>query len=96
MLFGPVKMSVTLIDAGTQHNVVPDQCKFVVDVRVNELYGNEEIVDAIKANVASTVTPRSVRLRASSIDHAHPIVQAGLELGRNTYGSPTTSDQTFN
>ena len=91
--FGPVKMSVTMIEAGSQHNVVPDHCNYVVDVRVNELYGNDEIVDVIKKNVISEVKPRSVRLRASSIDHTHPIVQAGLALGRETYGSPTTSDQ---
>ncbi|NQY67871.1 MAG: M20 family metallo-hydrolase [Flavobacteriales bacterium] len=91
--FGPVKMSVTMIEAGSQHNVVPDHCNFVVDVRVTDVYNNEEILEVIRENVKCEINPRSVRLRASSIDHSHPIVQAGLALGRETYGSPTTSDQ---
>ncbi|NQY11892.1 MAG: M20 family metallo-hydrolase [Flavobacteriales bacterium] len=91
--FGPVKMSVTMIEAGSQHNVVPDLCNYVVDVRVTDVYKNEEILEVIRANVKSEIKPRSVRLKASSIDHSHPIVMAGLELGRTTYGSPTTSDQ---
>lgn len=91
-LFGQVKMSVTIIEAGTQHNVVPAECKFTVDVRVTELYSNEEVLNIIRANIDSAVTPRSVRLRPSSISAKHPIVKAGLKLGRTTYGSPTTSD----
>ncbi|GAB3992998.1 M20 family metallo-hydrolase [Spirosoma daeguense] len=90
---GPVKMSVTIINAGTQHNVVPDTCTFTIDVRVTEQYSLEEIIDTIKANIKADVHPRSIRLKPSSIPVDHPIVKAGLALGRHTYGSPTTSDQ---
>ncbi|AFD08561.1 M20 family metallo-hydrolase [Solitalea canadensis] len=90
---GPIKMSVTIIHAGSQHNVVPDRCEFTVDVRVTEQYTHEELLETIRANVGSEVTPRSMRMRSSSIPETHPIVQAGLSLGRTTYGSPTTSDQ---
>lgn len=92
-LFGAVKMSVTIIQAGTQHNVVPAECHFTVDVRVTDRYTNEEVLENIREHVACEVKPRSTRLKPSSIDPAHPIVQAGLALGRTTYGSPTTSDQ---
>jgi len=92
-LFGPIKMSVTVINAGSQHNVVPATCNFTVDVRVTDAYRNEEVLDTIRQNVECEVIPRSVRLKPSSIDRNHPIVQAGLALGRTTYGSPTTSDQ---
>ena len=90
---GPIKMSVTIIQAGTQHNVVPDACTFTVDVRVTEQYTLEEVIAIIRANLRSDVQPRSIRLTPSSIPVEHPIVQAGLALGRHTYGSPTTSDQ---
>ncbi len=90
---GPIKMSVTVIGAGSQHNVVPDTCTFTVDVRVTEQYALEDVLAVIRAHVQSDVEPRSVRLRPSSIPADHPIVQAGLALGRQTYGSPTTSDQ---
>jgi acetylornithine deacetylase len=90
---GKVKMSVTIIQAGTQHNVVPDTCKFTVDVRVTECYRNEEILEIIRENVKSEVTPRSIRLKPSSISMSHPIVKQGLALGRKPYGSPTSSDQ---
>lgn len=90
---GPIKMSVTMINAGSQHNVVPDTCKFTVDIRVTEQYTLEEITDVVKQNIESEVVPRSIRLRPSSIPKEHPIVQAGISMGRNTYGSPTTSDQ---
>ena len=92
-IFGPIKMSVTLINAGTQHNVVPASCKFVVDVRVTDAYRNEEVLKIIRQNVSCEVKPRSVRLKPSSIDEQHPLVQAGIALGKKTYGSPTTSDQ---
>lgn len=92
-LFGSVKMSVTMIEAGSQHNVVPAECRFTVDIRVTDRYTNEEVIEIIKQHVDCEVIPRSTRLRPSSIDVAHPIVQAGLALGRTTYGSPTTSDQ---
>ncbi|MDR3694444.1 M20 family metallo-hydrolase [Mucilaginibacter sp.] len=91
--FGPVKMSVTIINAGSQHNVVPATCNFTVDVRVPETYRNEEVLEIIKQHVSCDVTPRSLRLKPSKIDKSHPIVQAGIALGRITYGSPTTSDQ---
>ncbi len=92
-LFGATKMSVTVINAGSQHNVVPAKCEFTVDVRVTDAYRNEEVVDIIKQHVECDVTPRSTRLKPSCISKNHPFVLAGLELGRITYGSPTTSDQ---
>ncbi|MEJ6981026.1 M20 family metallo-hydrolase [Pedobacter sp. P351] len=92
-VFGPIKMSVTVINSGSQHNVVPAQCDFTVDVRVTDAYRNEEVVDIIKQHVDCDVTPRSTRLKPSSISKEHPFVKAGLALGRKTYGSPTTSDQ---
>ncbi|WP_353160358.1 M20 family metallo-hydrolase [Myroides odoratus] len=91
--FGPIKMSVTLIQAGTQHNVVPATCAFVVDVRVTDAYTNDEVLAIIKEHVNCEVNARSTRLKPSSIAKGHPIVQAGIQLGRTTYGSPTTSDQ---
>lgn len=92
-LLGPMKMSVTIINAGSQHNVVPHECKFTVDVRVNELYTFEEVLDIIKNNVSCDVQPRSSRLRSTSIALDHPLIKAGVELGRTYYGSPTTSDK---
>ena len=92
-MFGPIKMSVTMINAGTQHNVVPSSCDFVVDVRITDAYTNEEVLDIIHENTISEIHPRSTRLKPSCIDKKHPIVQAGIALGRETYGSPTTSDQ---
>lgn len=92
-LFGPVKMSVTVINAGSQHNVVPAECTFTVDIRVTDSYKNEEIVEIVREHVLSEVHPRSTRLKPSSISKDHPFVRAGVELGRTTYGSPTTSDQ---
>lgn len=92
-VLGPVKMSVTQINAGSQHNVVPATCHFVMDVRVNEHYSNEEVFDIINAHTKSEMKARSFRLNSSSIPENHPIVQAGIGLGRTTYGSPTLSDQ---
>ena len=93
-LLGPVKMSVTVIETENKaHNVVPAQCKFVVDCRVNELYSFDDILDIIRSNVQSEINPRSTRLRSSAIALDHPLVKAGLKLGRNSYGSPTTSDK---
>lgn len=92
-VFGPIKMSVTIINAGSQHNVVPATCNYTVDLRLTDAYRMEEVLQIIKANVSSEVVPRSMRLKPSSIDKNHPIVLAGVEMGRNTYGSPTTSDQ---
>jgi len=93
-LLGPNKMSVTVIETDNKaHNVVPAQCKFVVDCRVNELYTFEEMLDIIKANVQSEIKPRSTRLRSSAIGLNHAVVQAGLKMKRSYYGSPTTSDK---
>ena len=92
-LLGPVKQTVTVIEAGRLHNVVPDRCTFTVDVRLNEHYTHEEVLGIIRANVRSEVVPRSTRLKSSSIPVDHPIVKQGLALGRTTYGSPTCSDQ---
>jgi len=94
-LFGPIKMSVTIINAGSQHNVVPASCTFTVDVRVTDAYRNEEVLEMIKQQVDCEVKARSIRLKPSSIDKNHPIVQSGIALGRDTYGSPTTSDQSL-
>lgn len=92
-LLGPMKMSVTIINAGSQHNVIPSECKFTVDVRVNELYTFEEVLEIINQNVQSDVQPRSIRLRSSAIALDHPLVQAGIKLGIKYFGSPTTSDK---
>jgi acetylornithine deacetylase len=94
-VFGPIKMSVTIINAGSQHNVVPASCTFTVDVRVTDAYRNEEVLEIIRQHVSCDVNPRSIRLKPSSIPKEHPIVQAGIALGRTTYGSPTTSDQSL-
>jgi len=92
-ILGAVKMSVTIISAGSQHNVVPDQCTFVVDVRTNEFYSNQEAFEILDQLIESEVKPRSFRLNSSGITPAHAIVQRGISLGLNYYGSPTTSDQ---
>jgi acetylornithine deacetylase len=92
-VLGPVKMSVTIINAGMQHNMVPDVCTFTVDIRINELYTHEEILKTIQENVDAEIVPRSMRMKSSSIPKSHPLVQSGLELGRTMYGSPTTSDK---
>jgi acetylornithine deacetylase len=88
-----VKITVTQIEAGMQHNVVPDSCKFVADVRTNELYSNEEVFNIIAETIESEVKPRSFRLNSSNIPLDHPLVQRGISLGLSHYGSPTTSDQ---
>jgi acetylornithine deacetylase len=90
---GPMKMSVTIINAGYQHNVVPEKCTFTIDVRITEEYKNEEVLKIIDDNIASEVNPRSVRLRPSFIDPDHALVHAAIKHGAKTYGSPTTSDQ---
>ena len=90
---GPVKMSVTMIQAGTQHNVVPDTCSFVVDVRPNGMYTNTGLLSLIKESVSCEVRERSTRLGSSHIDMSHPVVQRGFALGLEAFGSPTTSNQ---
>lgn len=92
---GPVKMSVTQINAGTQHNVVPDKCTFVVDVRPNGMYTNLELLSMIKESVSCQVKERSTRINSSSIDENHPVVRRGISLGLRTFGSPTTSNQSL-
>lgn len=92
-LLGPVKMSVTQIQAGYQHNIVPDECNFVMDVRTNECYSNQEVVDIISRELASEVKPRSLRLNSSGISLEHPLVKRAKEMGKSLYGSPTLSDQ---
>ena len=90
---GEMKMTVTIINAGKQHNVVPAECHFTVDVRVTDAYSLDETLAVIKENVRSEITPRSIRLNSSGVPADHPIVKAAKELGIECYGSPTTSDQ---
>lgn len=90
---GPVKMTVTQINAGIQHNVVPDSCSFVVDIRGNGMYHNLEILDVIGQHVTCDFKPRSTRHNGASIALDHPFVQRGLALGLTTFGSPTASNQ---
>jgi acetylornithine deacetylase len=92
---GPVKMSLTMIQAGTQHNVVPGECKFTVDVRTNECYGNEALFKEISSACGAEIQVRSFRLNASHISPEHPLVQRALMLGMVPFGSPTLSDQAF-
>ena len=92
-LLGPVKMSVTMVNAGTQHNVVPDKCDFVVDIRSNECYSNQELYDIICQHITSDVKARSFRLSSSHVEITHPLVQRIVALGRQPFGSPTLSDQ---
>jgi len=88
-----VKMTVTQINAGTQHNVVPDKCSFVIDVRTNDCYSNEAVFEIIQKNTQSKMIARSFRLNSSSIAETHPIVQIGKSFGLECFGSPTLSDQ---
>jgi acetylornithine deacetylase len=92
-LLGAVKVSVTQIEAGTQHNVVPDQCRFVIDVRTNECYANEAIFSILQQQCQAVLKARSFRLNSSSISLNHPLIQQGLSLGWSYFGSPTLSDQ---
>lgn len=93
-LLGESRLTATVIATeNTQHNVVPSQCKFVIDVRVNELYTFEEILDALQKNLKSKFKPRTTRMKPTSIALDHPLVKAGMSLGKGYYGSPTTSDK---
>ena len=94
-LLGPVGIAVTQIEAGTQHNVVPDTCRFVVDVRTTDAYSNEETVEILRAALRSDAVPRSTRIRAAAVGGEHPLVKAAVAAGRETYVSPTTSDRTL-
>lgn len=90
---GPTRMSLTVINAGTQHNVVPDECRMVIDVRSNEHYTNEEIFDEIGKNVRSEIKARSFHLRSSHISTDHPLIKRCIAMGMKPFGSPTLSDQ---
>lgn len=90
---GPVKISVTMINAGTQHNVIPDCCTFVVDIRSNECYSNQEIFEEIQKHITCEAKPRSFRLSSSHVSPEHPLVQKAVAMGRTPFGSPTLSDQ---
>ena len=92
-LLGPVKMTTTMIKAGTQHNVIPDRCEFTVDIRTNEFYSNREIYDEIKKIIDCEVISRGFRLNSSRIDPNHPFVERAVMLGNKPFGSPTLSDQ---
>lgn len=92
-LLGPVKMTVTSISTGNKsHNIIPDECTFIVDIRINELYTFEEVLNIFSTNTLSEAIPRSTRLKSSAISKVHPLVVAGGKLGKASYGSPTTSD----
>lgn len=92
-LLGDVKMTVTQVNAGKQHNVIPDSCSYVVDIRSNECYSNSELLDIINSHVGSDIKARSTRLNSSSISVEHPLVKRAVEIGRKPYGSPTLSNQ---
>ncbi len=92
-LLGKVKMTVTVVHSGTQHNVVPDKCEFIVDVRSNECYSNEELYEIIIQHAGCEVIPRSFRLNSSKIAIEHPFIQKAISLGKVPFGSPTLSDQ---
>ncbi|MEQ9423261.1 MAG: M20 family metallo-hydrolase [Cyclobacteriaceae bacterium] len=92
---GPVKMTVTLINAGSQHNVIPGKCTYVIDVRTNDAYGNEEVFEILQKELKANLKARSFRMRPSFIDPEHPLVKACVDFGANPFGSPTSSDQTL-
>lgn len=92
-LLGPTLMSVTVINAGTQHNVIPDKCTFTVDIRTNEYYHNEDVYDFIKTHLKGEVKARSFHLHSSCINKEHPIVKRCVAMGMQPFGSPTLSDQ---
>lgn len=93
-LTGRTTAKVTVIETDNKaHNVIPSSCRYVIDVRVNELYSFEDIIASLQKNVKSELTPRSFRLRSTMIELSHPLVKAGIQLGKSYYGSPTTSDK---
>lgn len=92
-LLGPISINITMIQSGTQHNVIPDKCSFVVDVRTTDAYTNTETVEMLRNAVRhSTLTPRSTYIGASALPSSHPLYQAALSLGLKPFVSPTTSD----
>lgn len=94
-LLGPIGIAVTQIESGTQHNVVPDTCRFVVDIRTTDAYTNEEVVEILRRALQSEAVPRSTRIRAAAVRDDHPLVRAAVTIGRRTFVSPTTSDRTL-
>ena len=93
-VLGDVKMTVTQISAGKQHNAIPAEVDLVIDVRVNDKYTNQQIEEIlIRKSPCTSIKARSLRLNSSSIPINHELVEAGIDLGRETYGSPTLSDQ---
>lgn len=91
---GKVSMNVTVIETENKaHNVVPDVCKFTIDIRLNEFFTHEEVLEILKQNLSASISPRSTRLRSSVIEMNHPLVESGTQLGLNSYGSPTLSDK---
>ena len=93
-LLGPTKMTITVVESGTQHNVVPDSLHFVLDVRTNEYYQNEYLFEFLRKHMRKCeLKPRSFRLHSSSISHDHPLVKRCIDMGMTPFGSPTLSDQ---
>ena len=92
-LLGPTRMNITMINAGTQHNVIPDECRMVADIRTNEYYDNQEVFEFIRKHLKSEVKARSFHLRSSHIPESHPLVRRCVEIGLKPFGSPTLSDQ---
>ena len=90
---GPTKMTLTVVNAGTQHNVIPDKCTMLVDIRTNEFYDNEEVFEFIRQHLKSEVKAHSFRLKSSRIDPEHPLIKKCVAMGMKTFGSPTLSDQ---
>ncbi len=90
---GPTKMTLTVVNAGTQHNVIPDKCTMLVDIRTNEFYDNEEVYEFIRQHLKSEVKAHSFRLKSSRIDPEHPLIKKCVAMGMKPFGSPTLSDQ---
>ena len=90
---GPTKMTLTVVNAGTQHNVIPDKCTMLVDIRTNEFYDNEEVYEFIRQHIKSEVKAHSFRLKSSRIDPEHPLIRKCVAMGMKPFGSPTLSDQ---
>ena len=90
---GPTKMTLTVVNAGTQHNVIPDKCTMLVDIRTNEFYDNEEVYEFIRQHLKSEVKAHSFRLKSSRIDPEHPLIRKCVTMGMKPFGSPTLSDQ---
>ena len=90
---GPTKMTLTVVNAGTQHNVIPDKCTMLVDIRTNEFYDNEEVYEFIRQHLKSEVKAHSFRLKSSRIDPEHPLIKKCIAMGMKPFGSPTLSDQ---